>query len=467
MSSILILDEINLLLNSEEPKNTEIYGNLYEVLLKIKNLKAISLNELKSYQLDEVGQAALTYNKKSLMDSVKGEWYVETDNSEDDDKKVRCGLCNTPNKYLFFIRNRINNTRLNVGSSCMTKFPGIEGYTEYRYHLNKTIKNQKEIMRRTEFHKKFPEVIDILDSTNFYFDNLPVLLPYDLYYGLQDTVTNLRLLYSQYVNYGKKPFKSTKNSFELFSENIDRFNKIKQSADFFVDNYKNNPLICKREEIDWMIETKHKKLLDDIAKNNGKYSQSTAGEITSYNFIKKHFSIFLNCNDSNICQLNRLKNDNSQIYCSLNKSGYSFLFIVDTKKFMKQIGANCICDSEFKYNETDLLKVSQIAYTSNNLHNATNSITEELNRFGFYFLFDEDTDDMYIYKKVDKSVKTYSTSKFLKIYNTYFLEKSIDVYKFIGTLTSKNWISHEEQGKQGIDDKISKLYYQQYVEPYR
>lgn len=154
--SILSRDEISLLLYSEETKNTKIYGNLYEVLVQIKDLKAISLDELNKYNLNDVGRAALSYNKNTLMDNVKGEWYVEADSAEDVNKKVRCGLCNTPNKYLFYIRNRINNARLNVGSFCMTKFPGIEGYTEYKYHLEQKIKNQKIAFRRTEFHNKIP-----------------------------------------------------------------------------------------------------------------------------------------------------------------------------------------------------------------------------------------------------------------------------------------------------------------------
>lgn len=31
-------DEISLLVNSEEPKNTKLYGNLYEILLQLREL---------------------------------------------------------------------------------------------------------------------------------------------------------------------------------------------------------------------------------------------------------------------------------------------------------------------------------------------------------------------------------------------------------------------------------------------
>ena len=120
--AILSRDEISLLLHSEEAKNNELYGNLFSVLTKLDVLKAVRLEQL--FELDEKAKAALTYNKKSLIDNVKQEWYTESVSAEDPNKSIRCGLCNTPNRYLFYIRNRLNNNRLNVGSSCMTKFPG-------------------------------------------------------------------------------------------------------------------------------------------------------------------------------------------------------------------------------------------------------------------------------------------------------------------------------------------------------
>ena len=178
--SILSRDEISLLLNSEETKNKSLYGNLFDVLNAIKNMKAVTISDLQNLDIDKTAIAALTYNKKSLLENVKNEWYVESDSSEECDKKVRCGLCNAPNKYLFYIRNRINGKQVNVGSTCMTKFPDIQGYTDYKYSLTKTMRNQQSIARRTKFHSKLPNAIDVMDSANFYFDNLPILLPYEL-----------------------------------------------------------------------------------------------------------------------------------------------------------------------------------------------------------------------------------------------------------------------------------------------
>ena len=99
--TVLTLDEINLLKNSEELKDTNLYGNLYDCILKLQNPKATSLESIPN--LDDLGRAALTINKKTLIDNVIKEWYAEKVSEEDPNKKVHCGLCNTPNKYLYYI----------------------------------------------------------------------------------------------------------------------------------------------------------------------------------------------------------------------------------------------------------------------------------------------------------------------------------------------------------------------------
>ena len=152
--AILTLDEINLLRHSEEPKNQDLYGNLYDVLCNIKTPKAFSLNQLD--KLDDKAISALTINKKNLIETITQEWFAERVSEEDPSKQVRCGLCNTPNKYLYYIRNRKNGEVLNVGSHCITKFPGIEGYVEQKRQLAQIHKGHQIIKRRNEFYDAFP-----------------------------------------------------------------------------------------------------------------------------------------------------------------------------------------------------------------------------------------------------------------------------------------------------------------------
>lgn len=160
--SILSRDEMSLLLNSEEPKNIKLYGNLYSIICDLPKLKAVTLEQLPD--IDNKAKAALTYNKKTFIDTVIREWYAERVSEEDPAQKVRCELCNTPNKYLYYIRNRKNNTLLNVGSRCITKFPGIEGYVEQKKQLSQIHKGHQIIKRRNEFYEHFPNYEDFISD---------------------------------------------------------------------------------------------------------------------------------------------------------------------------------------------------------------------------------------------------------------------------------------------------------------
>lgn len=465
--SVLSRDEISLLLSSEEPKNINLYGNLYETLLQIKNLKAITIQQLTELNLNEIGIAALTYNKQSLIDNVKQEWYVESQSTEDPDKKVRCGLCNTPNKYLFYIRNRMNNICLNIGSFCMTKFPGIEGYTEHKYQMNQIQKNQKIIARRTEFHTKIPNAMDIMDSANYYFDNLPILLSYDIYFQLKETVELFYKIYNKYVNYGDKPFATSKTSFELFFNNIEKYNQLKYSAEDFIKHNINNPLICKRTELDWLIQNKQSKVIEDISKNNGIYDENTLGKVYSHSFLQENFNLFYECNISNNIHLIFQKEENDSFRFYIEEGGYKFWYQINIKKYMSLIGAKCIIHSNFRYSEKELFSVSKIINSNSNKMYAIESLEEKIEKFGYVFLIDDATDDLYIYKKSDKSIKIFTSIKFLETYNLYKIQKHMDVYRFIGMIVSKNWISFEQQEKQGIENKINNLYFHQHIEPYQ
>lgn len=461
--AILSRDEISLLLHSEEAKNNELYGNLFSVLTKLDVLKAVRLEQL--FELDEKAKAALTYNKKSLIDNVKQEWYTESVSAEDPNKSIRCGLCNTPNRYLFYIRNRLNNNRLNVGSSCMTKFPGIEGYSEYKYQLSQIQKNQKTVLRRTEFHNKFPNVEHILDSSEYYFDNLPVLLPEELYYTLKDVIKRFRLIYMSYVEKGKTPFQSTKNSFELFYMAINQYNKLKIKADEFVKMNLNNPLICKREEIDWLEDNNKEHLIRKISQDGGLYTQTTITHIYYRDFIKKNYDLFNARNQSSQLIIKELKTNEFTIY--FTKVGYMpyLQYKAEYKDFMLKIGCHCFFDKYYVYNSQDIIKISKIEHTIRNIESIIGYTANIMNDLRYIFLIDYETNLLYLYRKADGAIKEIPLRNFLDGYGQRILNSDEFIKNYLRklVLSIQKWITCDTQGKQGIYDKIRRLFKEQYI----
>lgn len=458
--SVLSLDDINLLKNSEEPKNAELYGNLYKILCNLDKPKAVTLEQLPD--LDDLAKAALTYNKKTLIDTVIKEWYAERVSEEDPAKKVRCGLCNTPNKYLYYIRNRKNGILLNVGSRCIMKFPGIEGYIEQKKQLNQIHKGHMVIARRNNFYDKFHEPEQFIADADKYFSALPILLPYDLYSKFEDTITRMRIIYTKYVNEGKKPFESKYDSFELFQLAANQYQKLKSQSDIHISKAANNTLICKRKEIDWMISNNKQQLLQQIAENNGEYTRRTLQQMYSSDYFKEKLDIFIKRNMSEFFKIKSV--NESEIIFSFDKFGYQpeILFSTSLNEFMCGIGANCVIDCDYTYSDEDILRNCKIIQSKKNLQSIINYIDDIMNKLNCAFIIDDETNSLLLYRRGDRSIRQFKFSVFLNSYVKYILLPDDKIREFLFMIVKGNsltkWITPQIQSKQGIDDKINKLY---------
>ena len=347
--SDLSRDEISLLINSEEAKDVQLYGNLYEILLKLRELKAITLEELEEHDLNYYGISALSYNKQTLIDNATKEWKATTDIIDNPKRNARCQLCNAPKlRYECHIRNIKNNIELLVGSECVNKFK-IDGYLNQRKQMAEIHKGHKVVQRRNEFYNRFPDFENFITEAEEYFATLPILLPYKLYKKMQDTIDRMRLISTKYIKEGKKPYNSQLDSFELFQLALDNYSKIKSESDNHINIYINKEFICERSEIDWLISENKLSLLQRISENEGLYTLSTLKNIYSIDFTKKYLKSILSKNNSDLVKFERL--EESGIIFSFNKLGYQFpiLFRIHLKDFMQYIGADCIIKNNFTY----------------------------------------------------------------------------------------------------------------------
>lgn len=461
--TILTLVEINLLINSEEPKNEFLYGNLYSVLSGTKTKKAISFAELPN--LENKAKQSLTLNKTSLMSSTVKEWSATTTIIENQKRELKCELCNTKIKYLFYIHNRKNNKELRVGSECIKKFPDMEGYTEQCKQLKAIHKEHKVVARRNQFYNEFPNAEDIIFEAQKYFSELPILLPIKLYKDLNSVIERLNSIYIKYVNEGKKPFKSECDSFTLFQLAINQYNKYKEQADSFVNKNINNPLICKRREINWLLKNNKKLLLERIAENNGFYTVNTLKFICSYEFIQDNIRLFVSKNQSINFQFKKM-NDNGFII-SFNKFGYQppLVFHLKFNDFMMEIGAQCLVNREYWYDNKKLILLARIINSENNLNSVLGYIQNIMWKLNYCFLMDDSTKTLILYRIADKSVSYVNSYSFLVAFSKEIINSDVYITKyllrFINKIKPSKWITKKQQETLNLFDKIGALYKEQ------
>lgn len=453
--------DISLLINSEEAKNVQLYGNLYDVLLQIKNLKAVTIEELENYNLNHDGVFALTHNRHTLINNTTKEWKATSTVEINYEKNARCQLCNAPNlKFECHIRNIKNNTELLVGSECVNYFK-FNGYLDQKKQLAQIHKGHKIIARRNEFYNVFPNVEqDILDADTF-FHNLPILLPYSLYINLKNEIANMRHIFNTYINEGKTPLKSEKSAIELFEISMRQYENLKNKANTFVETNIKNPLICRQRELNWIIKNNKTKLFIQISKNNGLYTLETLKQIYMLDFIKEHFSDISKKNQFEFFKFENL-NENSIIY-SFKKFGYQnpIQFSIGLNKFMLNIGANCIIETDFQYGDKEILNSATIIDSHSNLSSVINFIDDIVFKLNCAFLVDDTTQSLILYRRGDHAIRKFNINSFLHSYSQYILNEDAIIKQYLELLIGdKNtkWIDVETQEKQGIHEKIRKLY---------
>ena len=397
MAKLLIRkDEMILLKNSEASKNTDLYGNLFASLQTYDSLseEAFFQNQL----LDSKARAVILNNKKILFDEIKDEWRGIGCNDEAAGE-VRCQLCNTKNKLVFYIHNRFNDNELNVGSECIKKFPGIANVTQIRRTYNEQQKFQAEVKRRIEFDEIDLENINYIKEAEDWFKNFKILLPYKLYNDIKTIIYNLNSLKTSYIKNGGE-IKYIKQQYFEFKEILESYKK--EAAQIYQSN-KSSILCCKKNLSDWLNQN-HNNVWEMVMKNNGLLSQETLKYCYYTDFVNanlKRFNSQIADADINIVGMN-----GNAIRFSIKNSDYIYplYFCIPSASFMQNIGCYCLTDKTYRFGKNALGKIN-IEQTYSNFEALCNRIMTSLEKIGLRIERGKYTDEIY-YVRLPKIIRT-------------------------------------------------------------
>lgn len=191
--------------------------------------------------------------------------------------------------------------------------------------------------------------------------------------------------------------------------------------------------------------------------------------MSSRDYISRNLRIILEKNRSNFFEFKRF-NGNNMVF-AFNKQGYqsAITFSVTISDFMNTIGANCIIDKNYSFISEEIIEIGKIIPSIQNIESLilfSNRIIDKLN---YAFLFDYETEELWLCRKSDRAVRKFSIPGFLDNYSKTILlpNDSIrkNLFKWIDGRRTVKWHTSEMQAKVGTDDKINKLY-KEYKEIY-
>ena len=455
---LITQQEMVLIKNSNEAKNIEIYGNLYDCIEDYKKLSEVELKE--NVVFDKKARAVLLNpeNKKVMINKIMDEWY-SIKNCNIAETLVNCQLCGRPNKYIYYIHNKITDVELHIGSDCVKNYPDITGIKQQKKRMSQLQREQEQQKRKIEFEIREGEDIGFIEKAEKEFKDYPILLPFKLYNDIKNAIYQLNLSKTIYIKRGG----DLDESYSSFCILKEEFNKLFEQAEKHYKIVRNNPLVCDKETSEWLL-INNRTIWEKVSKNKGIFIVDTLMKVYDARYINKKIEeimVHLKDRDLKVIQISK-----SYIHFSIQNSRYIYAitFIIPIKKFMECIGCYALTDNQYKFGKGDLQDVF-IEVTNNNFHAVYNSILEILNKNGYDFIVEEKTEQAYWKKlsqierknrwsnhvfQTNSMYKKSSITLFLKMFSLFllkdeaYLEKNFNV--IIKNMESgQRWITQTEK----------------------
>jgi len=196
------------------------------------------------------------------------------------DDRRPCGLCGTPNRFIFYIENRLNGNTLNVGSECVKEFLDIDRLCE-GLSVDQLKREAAKIRRRKIINGAFPGIDRLISAWEEEVNKFRVVIPHHLSSDYLQDGNTLSNIYEQYLNehMGEEAFPAIEALLQK------RENYLSTMA-VYEREVIDKPFVATKEIADWLNRRNDHETLECI-KQNGYVTKYTISKIWERNFIVK------------------------------------------------------------------------------------------------------------------------------------------------------------------------------------
>lgn len=266
-----ILLESNAINNKENVWIKDLLKEKQEPILKYDEIQ-----ELKEDKKEFLTSSLFT----NFYKTVCKEW--EMVDLIDDDKKIECSLCGQKDtKKKYYIRNKLNGTVLNVGSTCINNFDDIEGANgKTRQEIEKEWKMQN---RDKLLNQRYPGIIGKMDQWSKKFEEIPTIITENLedeYFSISKEAFALR---EKFRKESKVNYNIAKEINDLVIKGENVLEKIYKD----IDEKKKNEWFITKEIKQWCNITNIDKTTETFLKQDGLITWRSACRIYETNLVEK------------------------------------------------------------------------------------------------------------------------------------------------------------------------------------
>ena len=315
------------------------------------------------------------------QDEWKAEEYPDEDRGDDKEDWVKCSLCGTKNKIVYYIHNTHNGKSLNVGSQCIRKFDILEnqGINHKEYQ-----RRRLRFLRINKLNNHIQGIENSVDKWNDILDSYELILPYSLERPYIEMGNKIRNCFDSFIKDNCSKDEEARIIKDI-QEILDQRKQWVKDVDIYLEKYKNHKYAPRHTLRLWLKNHSDAALISDWIKEDGLITQRTAHRITEPQFMNMISSEF-----EKLClgldyEISGWKADPDKkgyiIYCDPIKSA---ALLCSHSNLIKRFGSN-IFGGEKKEPELRELIVLCNIVSENYYYRISEALTRKLRRAVSYY----------------------------------------------------------------------------------
>lgn len=376
------------------------------------------------------------------------------------DDRIRCSLCNTANKLVHYIKNKINGITLNVGSDCINDFVDFE-MNQYGKTRKQLIAQAKKTRRMADINKHFNDIDKILDTWERKIEYYDVLIPNAIRQPYLQLGRELSDKYKAYLD-----LKSSESTFHEIGLMFKEYHIFIESMERYQSEKIDDKFVATKSVVRW-LERKGNSAIIDSLKDTGYVDSKTIHTIYEKGFINKIEKDITSLLETLELSVEKVDYEEQEIIMNLN--AYSGAVSISCKfhKFMEYFGLMLLDDkSEAVLNIKNLVKISEI------FNEKSKYFVVELIDFQFraidsrleFKLNEASSEEIDIIDKTKNQVLILKLNMFLNLVKGYIVEEvteykvSKDIYYFL-SLQGKRYSIEELEDIRDTSRTMSNRFY--------
>ncbi|WP_405168535.1 hypothetical protein [Paenibacillus sp. FSL H3-0286] len=194
--------------------------------------------------------------------------------------RKRCALCGTKNRYIHYIKNRLNGNTLNVGKDCVEEFADID-FLQNGKSRTELYKNARRIRKMSEINKKFNGIDLIIESWARIPARYDVIIPNSIEQPYFECGNLAKKYYDGYLDE-----KYSESIFKKIDVLLKQYYSFIQKMDDYQTSMINDKFVVTKAMMRWLRDKNFTEIIEKV-KDEGKITTSTIQKMYESSFIKK------------------------------------------------------------------------------------------------------------------------------------------------------------------------------------